>query len=345
MECAPEAILVIDPDDGFAFRDVNEKACQLYGGSREQLLQFHAVRLVSAGPIRAASTLALLTEHVAQALRGIPATFEWTVYRLDGEPVLCEARLVRLPAGTRWLLRASLTDIGDRKRLEEERAKIENRMLQMQKTEAIGTLAGGIAHDFNNILACISGYTALAADKCVDDEQREDLAQVRAAAKRAAELTKQILAFSRQSRAVHEPTKVGLVVGEALRLLRATIPSTIEIHSHISSEAAVLADPAEIHRIVMNLCTNAALAMPEGGFLDVGVDDVLLDATLVSNGQSARSGSCVRLVVKDTGCGMTEEVKAHLFEPFFTTRERETGTGMGLAVVHGIVAGSRARSP
>jgi signal transduction histidine kinase/ActR/RegA family two-component response regulator len=229
-------------------------------------------------------------------------------------------------------------DVASRKRAEEEKSRLEEHLLQAQKMEAIGTLAGGIAHDFNNILVAIVGYTDLARERAVDQEQRDDLAQVRVAANRATELTRQVLAFSRRSKAEAVPVKPRGVLKEALKLLRASLPATIEIRQDLASESVVLADPGELHRILVNLCTNAAHAMEEkGGVLEVRLDDVDLDAAFAAGHPGLEPGRFVQLTVKDSGCGMTEEVRARIFEPFFTTRGQDRGTGLGLSVVHGLV--------
>ena len=218
--------------------------------------------------------------------------------------------------------------------------EMEERAAQADKLEAIGTLAGGIAHDFNNILSAIVGYTEMALRKCPGGSPiQRDLQAVLQGSHRATELVKQILAFSRQTRQDVHPVQVGLIVKEAAKLLRAAIPATIEIRVGVRSSATVQADPTELHRIVVNLSTNAALAMHEqGGVLGIELEDEELGARFAAEHPEVQPGRFVRLTVRDTGCGMTREVMSRIFEPFFTTREPGRGTGMGLAVVHGIVA-------
>jgi CheY-like chemotaxis protein/anti-sigma regulatory factor (Ser/Thr protein kinase) len=203
----------------------------------------------------------------------------------------------------------------------------------------MGTLAGGIAHDFNNILSAIIGYTQMAQMKCGDNAKlQHDLQAVLQSSRRAADLVKQILLFSRQGKQEAGPVQVGLIVKEAAKLMRASIPATIEIRTLCRSEAVVFADPTEIHRAVVNLCTNAALAMEaRGGVLEVVLEDVDLDEDAAARLGGVLPGRFVRLTVSDTGCGMPPEVKERIFEPFYTTREKGQGTGMGLAVVHGVV--------
>jgi PAS domain S-box-containing protein len=217
--------------------------------------------------------------------------------------------------------------------------QMEASLNQSDKLEAIGTLAGGIAHDFNNILTGIVGYAELALMKCAGDAPvQRDLEVVLQGARRATDLVKQILTFSRHAPRLESPVQLGLIVKEASKFLRATVPATIEIRTDVQSTAMVLADPTELHRTVINLCTNAALAMNErGGVLEIGLAEVDVDASFAERFLAVTPGRCLRLRVRDTGHGMRREVLDRIFEPFFTTREMGSGTGMGLSVVHGIV--------
>jgi PAS domain S-box-containing protein len=200
-----------------------------------------------------------------------------------------------------------------------------------QKMEAIGTLAGGIAHDFNNILSAILGYTELAAHSVEEDSPlRKDLNQVLIAAERARQLVAQILAFSRQAEQEHSPFQVSRVVKEVMQLLRASLPSTLTIRLRLEAETeTVLGDPTQIHQVLLNLCTNAAQAMGNG--------EGLLEVTLVAEPAGTARGRHLRLTVRDTGPGMAPEMIERIFEPYFTTKPKGEGTGLGLAVVHGIV--------
>ncbi|MBN2122888.1 MAG: PAS domain S-box protein [Deltaproteobacteria bacterium] len=226
-------------------------------------------------------------------------------------------------------------DMSERKRLEAE-------LRQSQKMEAIGTLAGGIAHDFNNILAAIIGYTELASLDLEDrDKAGHHLVQVHKATNRAKDLVKQILTFSRQTDQERRPTDIGLIVKEALKLLRATLPTTIDIRQEIEAQSGpVEADPTQIQQVVMNLCANAAHAMSDGGgILEVRLAKVVLERDFTALHPPLKPGHHLKLTVADTGMGMTEDLIHRIFEPYFTTKETGQGTGLGLAVVHGIVAG------
>ena len=263
-----------------------------------------------------------------------------------------------------------ISDIHERKEAEEAKAKLEAKLQQARRMEAIGTLAGGIAHDFNNILFAMLGFTELANDDVPEESlARANLDEVLKAGRRAKDLVQQILAFSRQGEQERKPLKIQLIVKEALKLLRASLPSTIEITQSIDKDCGpVLADPSHIHQVIMNLCTNAYHAMREnGGRLEVSLSNVdfgLRSADLEKHHKHSvfpiapnglrtlphcacrlenitaiglSPGSYVRLAISDTGHGMDGAVMERIFDPYFTTKETGEGTGLGLAVVHGIV--------
>jgi len=210
---------------------------------------------------------------------------------------------------------------------------------QAQKMEAIGTLAGGIAHDFNNILSGIIGYTELSQMKLEpENEVQADLEEIYSAGTRAKDLVSQILAFSRQGEQEFIPLTPHPIAKEALKLLRSSIPTTIEIKQDIHKCGTVLADPTQIHQVVMNLCTNAYHAMEaKGGELEVDLRDVELGEEDVLPYPELGPGPYIELTVSDTGSGMPPSIMERIFEPYFTTKEKGLGTGMGLSVVHGIV--------
>ncbi|MDY6951669.1 MAG: PAS domain S-box protein [Thermodesulfobacteriota bacterium] len=271
-------------------------------------------------------------EMIETAMRNGSHFFEWTHRRLDGKDFPATVLLTRVVLSGHGQLQATVRDITEQRRLE-------GRLGQAQKMEAIGTLAGGIAHDFNNILAAILGYTEMAIESTSEQPTvQKDLGEVLKASVRAKDLVYQILAFSRQTEHETEPVKVKLVVKEATRLLRASIPTTIEMVHRVLSDSSVMADPTQIHQVVVNLCTNAAHAMEEkGGVLEVSLEEVLLDADFVAQHPNVSPGLCVRLTVSDTGHGMDSSTVSRVFEPYFSTKEKGEGTGLGLSVVHGIV--------
>jgi PAS domain S-box-containing protein len=216
---------------------------------------------------------------------------------------------------------------------------LQAQLQQTQKMQAIGTLAGGIAHDFNNILAAVIGYTEIAiADVEKGGLLHDNLKEVLKAGERAKDLVNQILTFSRQSEQDLKPIKVALIVKEVLKLIRASLPATIEIDQDLKSNAAVLGDYTKIHQVLMNLCTNAAHAMrKKGGVLNLSLADVELDADYAAKHFDIKPGLYLKLSVRDTGQGISSDLLGQIFDPFFTTKQQGEGTGMGLSVVHGIV--------
>ncbi|MBP1628408.1 MAG: histidine kinase [Holophagaceae bacterium] len=228
----------------------------------------------------------------------------------------------------------------------EQRTQAEQQLLQAQKLEAIGTLAGGVAHDFNNILTPILGFAELGLEQAgTHNGLRRNFEVILKAAERAKELVNQILLFSRKQGQDLAPLRPAPVIKEVLKLIRASLPTTIEIRARIEAEdAMVLANPTQIHQIMMNLCTNAFHAMEErGGVLEVILDRVQLRQEDLLPPLDLRPGTYVMLQVSDTGRGMSKEILARIFEPFFTTKETGKGTGLGLSVVHGLVKSYQGR--
>ncbi len=205
--------------------------------------------------------------------------------------------------------------------------------------EAIGTLAGGIAHDFNNILSAVIGYNELLQMQLPKDSAEFHYAhQIELAGIRAKELVQQILAFSRQTETEFKPVDVSLIVHEVIKLLRSSLPKTIEIEQDIQRDNIVMGDPTQIHQILMNLCTNAGHAMKEkGGRLTIRLKRIKLNEALISDQIKLAVGTYVKLSVSDTGHGIPAEHLDRIFDPFFTTKGPVEGTGLGLSIVHGIV--------
>jgi nitrogen-specific signal transduction histidine kinase/CheY-like chemotaxis protein len=229
-------------------------------------------------------------------------------------------------------------DITERKQAEKEKREMEAQLQQSQKMEAIGTLAGGIAHDFNNALYSIIGYTELTMDDVPEGSlAQSNLKEVLNGAMRAKDMIQQILAFSRKADTVKKPIKVQSVVAESLKFLRTSIPTTIEIRQNIDADCSpILADSTQIHQVVMNLATNAYQVMREkGGVLELTLMEEQIRPK--DSGPDLSPGKYLKLTVSDTGHGMGETVMETIFDPYFTTKGPGEGTGMGLAVVHGIV--------
>ena len=216
---------------------------------------------------------------------------------------------------------------------------LEKQLQQSQKFEAVGTLAGGIAHDFNNILSSIIGFTELALDDSVKGSSIENsLQEVYSAGKRAKDLVKQILTFARQSDEELKPIKAKLIVKEVVSFLRSSIPTTIKIKQKIKSESWIMGNPTQLHQVLMNLCTNAAYAMEkDGGTLEVGLTDIRIDSKNTILDLKLNPCDYVKLIVSDTGTGISPEIIETIFEPYFTTKPPGEGTGLGLALIQGIV--------
>jgi signal transduction histidine kinase/ActR/RegA family two-component response regulator len=231
-------------------------------------------------------------------------------------------------------------EIEMRKHYQEEQAKLEAQLLQLQKMETIGTLAGGIAHDFNNILTPVLGYTEMALEELNDDSNlRYDIEQIHHAALRGKDLVQQILTFSRQMDVDKKPLQLHLVIKEALNLVKASFPANIEIRQQLDPRCGtVLADNTQIHQILMNLCTNSYHAMMDkGGVLEVKLHKTEVDPKLDKSLAHLNKGTYIVITVTDTGHGMDQETMLRIFEPFFTKKEVGVGSGLGLSVVHGIV--------
>ena len=230
-------------------------------------------------------------------------------------------------------------EIRDHLRAEKEKTQIEDQLRQAQKIEAIGTLTGGIAHDFNNMLGIIIGNTEMALDDVPDwNPASEFLKEIHLASLRAKDVIRQLLSFSRKSRSQRQVMDMAPVIKETMKMLRATIPTSVVFMEDVPDNLRwVLADPAQINQIIMNLCTNAAHAMEEGGDLQVKLEEVEIKGDDALQHSDLEPGRYVELLVKDTGLGIKAHILDRIFDPYFTTKDVGKGTGLGLSVVHGIV--------
>ena len=279
----------------------------------------------------------LTPERLAQKNLKIERTLELEVCRKDGSLFWNEITmtLIRDREGNPTGFVGVGRDITERKWAQKEKETLQTQLIQAQKLESIGTLAGGIAHDFNNILSSIIGFTELALDDVEKGTPLEDsLHEVYTAGNRAKELVKQILAFARQSDEEFKPIYPSTIAKEVLKLIRPSIPTSIEIRQNIESDSLIMGNATQVHQILMNLCTNAAYAMEaEGGVLDISMKDVMIDGIA----ETETPGNYIEITVSDTGVGIAPDILDKIFEPYFTTKGPGEGTGMGLAMVHGIV--------
>lgn len=319
---------------------VNKKAIENYGYTLPELLGINVL------------------EIIAPEDRELFQFFLGSLERGESTMAHREVRWLTKGGGTRWLevlalpihyqgrevILGNALDINDKKVAELERAKLENQLRQAQKLEAIGTLAGGIAHDFNNILAAIQGNVELSLlfleSGSELDGVKAHLQEVLQAGKRAQTAVRQILTFTRSIDQQKERVQVHQILKEVLNLIRVSLPTTIEVRTRIERESgAVLADPTQIHQVIMNLCTNAYQAMQKrGGVLEVSLDCAEVDGAKNGMPPQLAPGSYLRLEVRDSGQGMEPQVLERIFEPYFTTKKAGEGTGLGLAVVHGIIS-------
>jgi signal transduction histidine kinase/ActR/RegA family two-component response regulator len=249
---------------------------------------------------------------------------------------------VRVKERTRELEAANqrlANELKERKNAEREREEVFRQLRQSQKMEAVGTLAGGIAHDFNNILSAIMGFTELSLYEAADGSKiKSRLEKILMASNRAKELVMQILTFTHQTEYEKRPLNFRSIVSEALNLIRASLPASIEIQTELQSNSHILADHTQMHQVVMNLCSNAWHAMKEnGGTLGVTLRDIDIQPEDPDANPDILPGQYVMLTIRDTGSGIRPEVIEKIFDPYFTTKEKEKGTGLGLSVVHGII--------
>jgi hypothetical protein len=332
VELAPAGLLAVEASGTILL--ANREVERLFGYGREELVG-QPVELLVPGRFRAGHPGLRAGFHEDPVARPMGAGRELFGLRKDGTEFPVEIGLNPIPVRGRLLIFASLVDVSQRQQLEEQ-------LRQSQKLEAIGTIAGGIAHDFNNLLLSVVGHAELArANAGADARLREDLDQILKAAERGRDLVQRILTFSRQRQVSRVPLDLTRPLRDALRLLRASLPSTIEIRESLDPQTPpVLSDDTEVHQILMNLATNSGHAMKDGGRLDVRLTPFPIDEEFTRRHPEARPGLHARLTVEDDGEGMSLEVARRAFEPFYTTKPPGMGTGLGLSVIRGIVRGA-----
>ncbi len=327
-----DMLIVFSPD--LSIQVVNRSTLALLGFTEKELLGQSIIEVVGVDFSEMISTNLFRV--------GFVSNIELNFRCKNGEiiPVLFSASVMRDADRAIQGVVCAARDMTEVKKGEQERARLQAQLIQAQKMETIGTLAGGIAHDFNNILTPILGFSEICRGE-VDPKSRacQCLDHVINAAKRAKNLVQQVLTFSRQTEDKRRPLALEQVVNEAVELLRASLPKKVGIRQRTTPGLPlVMADPTQIHQVLMNLGANALQAMPgDDGDLEVDLDQVEADKALAESVSGMKPGTYLRLRVKDSGQGMDAETLKRIFEPFFTTKDIGKGTGLGLSVVHGIV--------
>ncbi|MBN1548199.1 MAG: PAS domain S-box protein [Syntrophaceae bacterium] len=328
FEMVSDAIFLIDNETGRILA-VNPAASVMYGYGREELLRMDHTQVSAEAQDTRRATLEYRST--------VPLRYH---RKKDGTVFPVEITASHFKYMNREVHIAAIRDITFRMEAEEEKKQFDAKLQQSQKMEAIGTLTGGIAHDFNNILGGIMGYTEVAKINLPEDSPvHHDLEEVLKAADRAKKLVGQILEFSRGLATELRPLRISGVVKEALKFIRPVLPATVEIQQHLNAkDDVVMADPTHIHQVLMNLFTNATHAMGDkGGKLTVTLSEVDFSVDRPLPHPDLRYGPHILLSVADTGCGIPPEIMPRIFDPYFTTKEKGKGTGLGLAVVDGIV--------
>ena len=336
VESSPSGLLMTDAQGNILL--VNREVERLFGYAREELLG-RPVEMVIPDRFRAGHTGFRGGFMSDPRVRAMGAGRDLYGLRKDRTEVPIEIGLTPVATEEGMFVLASIVDITARKKAEDERRHLEEELRQAQKLEAVGTLAGGIAHDFNNILFAITGYAELIGKASRSRETLDDdLGELMKAARRGKDLVERILVFSRRQPSERRPLEIGPTVAEAAKLLRATLPPSIDLRVNVHPQTPrVLGDATSIHQILMNLGTNAAHAMPGGGALEISVEPQYLRDHVVRSHPGLHEGWYAVLVVRDHGAGIDPAVRSHVFEPFFTTKPKGTGTGLGLSIVHTIM--------
>ena len=333
VESSPSGMIMIDASGAIVL--VNREVERMFGYTRVELLGQAIEKLV---PKRFRESHSDWSGMLFREPRAGGVGRDLHGLRKDGSEIPVEIGLNPIETDEGPFVLGSIVDISARRLAEQERHVLEEQLRQAQKMEAVGTLAGGIAHDFNNLLGAIVGYAELISGSVKDEQVQEDLRALLKAADRGRQLVDHILAFSRRQGVVRRPVALGQVAEEVTELLRATLPASLDIRLQVNPEVPrVLADATSIHQILMNLSTNAAHAMPTGGTITVQLEPFYVRDSMVRGHSDLHEGPYALLKVSDTGKGMDRVTKSRVFEPFFTTKAPGAGTGLGLAVVHGIM--------
>jgi PAS domain S-box-containing protein len=339
FESTRDALMTLSPPD-WKFTSANPAIAEMFGA--RDIRDFIALAPWELSPERQPD--GQLSNEKAREMIDIAVKdgynfFEWTHRRINGEVFPATVLLSRLDINNELILQATVRDVSDQKRAEAERERLEARMRHAEKMEAVGQLAGGIAHDFNNQLMGIMGYAELLINRLDNPTLREDADSILRASRRAADLTRDLLAFSRKGKYLTVPVNVHKVIEESVTMLERSIDKRIEIRRELkASPAMITGDPTQMQNALLNLAINARDALPNGGTITFTTETVDMKTVFAkADRHKAVKGRYLKICVIDNGKGMDEETMKHIFEPFFTTKEPGKGTGMGLASVYGTV--------
>jgi len=336
FDSTSEAIFIHDAGSG-RILDVNEAMLKMYGYSRKKDVMAGNIGDLSASDNSFSEESA--QEVIARTLQEGPQTFEWLAKRKDGQCFWTEISMKKTEIGGQGRILAVVRDISERKKASEERERLQASLIQVQKMESIGRLAGGVAHDFNNMLQVILGYTDLALSKSqLDDIIHDYLLEIKAAARHSAELTSQLLAFARRQSVNTKILQLNEILAGMLNMLQRLIGEEIELLFKPGADLwLVKVDPFQVEQILANLLVNSRDAISGHGKVTIETGNVVFAEDTCRPDKEFFQGDFVLLTVSDTGSGFTREALEHLFEPFFTTKQVGRGTGLGLAMVYGIV--------
>ncbi len=335
LESIEDGYYEVDIAGNFTF--FNDSMCQILGYSKEEMMGMNNRQYTdqkNAKKLYQAFNKVFRTEQSAKG-------FEWEIIKKDGtkRDIDASVSLIKDISGNRIGFRGIVRDITERKQAEKEMAALQEQLRQSQKIEAIGQLAGGIAHDFNNAITLIKTCSQLALmDLKPGDPLRQTFEMIDKATQQSANLTRQLLAFSRRQIMEMKVLDLNSLLGDMDKMLHRVIGEDIELVSMLAGDSGrVKVDPGQMEQVVLNLVLNSRDAMPRGGKLTIETAKVDLDEAYVNGHVGVKPGRYVRIAVSDTGVGMTTEVREKIFEPFFTTKEKGKGTGLGLSTVYGIV--------
>lgn len=333
---SPDAIFIEDMEG--TVLDANPEACRLHGCQRHDLVGKNVLDLVPA------SSYEQVKHDFPRLVSGEVDTYEGMSRRSDGEDIPIEIRARKIDLGGRQALLLHVRDISARLESEKALRRSEEQLRQSQKMEALGRLAGGVAHDFNNVLTSILGFSNLILEQiAAHDPIREDIEEIIRAGERAADLTRQLLAFGRKQTVRMRIIDLNDVVQDCEKLLRRTLGEDVQLVTKLSdTQATINGDPGQLEQVITNLSINARDAMEQGGRLTLSTYATSVPAEHAALHPEGRPGAYVVLSVRDNGVGMSDDIRQHVFEPFFTTKQPTKGTGLGLSTVYGIVQQSEA---